>query len=61
MLRDHGITPLGGDLDNASSLGRLAGLWHNVLHFFVSSPSAGQRDGSTHNPIRALRKARSIP
>jgi nucleoside-diphosphate-sugar epimerase len=60
LLRAHGVTPLAGDLDDAGSLARLAGLPHDVLHF-APPPSAGQRDGRTSNLIRALRKARSIP
>jgi nucleoside-diphosphate-sugar epimerase len=60
LLRAHGVTPLTGDLDDAGSLARLAGLPHDVLHF-APPPSAGQRDGRTGNLIRALRKARSIP
>jgi nucleoside-diphosphate-sugar epimerase len=60
LLRAHGVTPLAGDLDDAGSLARLAGLPHDVLHF-APPPSAGQCDGRTGNLIRALRKARSIP
>jgi nucleoside-diphosphate-sugar epimerase len=60
LLRAHGVTPLAGDLDDAGSLARLAGLPHDVLHF-APPPGAGQRDGRTGNLIRALRKARSIP
>jgi nucleoside-diphosphate-sugar epimerase len=59
-LRALGITPLCGDLDDAGSLGRLAGLPHDVLHF-APPPSGGATDLRTANLIRALRKARSIP
>jgi nucleoside-diphosphate-sugar epimerase len=60
LLRAQGVTPLAGDLDDAGSLARLAGLPHDVLHF-APPPTAGERDGRTGNLIRALRKARSIP
>lgn len=59
-LRALGVTPLAGDLDDAQSLCRLAGLPHDVLHF-APPPGAGARDGRTGNLIRALQKARSIP
>jgi nucleoside-diphosphate-sugar epimerase len=60
LLRTHGITPLSGDLDDADSLARLAGLPHDVLHF-APPPNAGSHDPRTGNLIRALRRARSIP
>ena len=59
-LRALGVTPLAGDLDDAQSLCRLAGLPHDVLHF-APPPGAGVRDERTGNLIRALQKARSIP
>ncbi len=59
-LREMGVTPLAGDLDNAQSLCRLSGLPHDVLHF-APPPGTGARDGRTGNLIRALQKARSIP
>jgi len=59
-LRALGVTPLAGDLDDAQSLCRLAGLPHDVLHF-APPPGVGVRDARTGNLIRALQKARSIP
>ena len=58
-LREQGVTPLSGDLDDPQSLVRLCGLPHDLLHF-APPPSAGARDVRTGNLIRALRKARSI-
>lgn len=59
-LRALGVTPVTGDLDDAQSLYRLAGLPHDVLHF-APPAGAGARDWRTSNLIRALQKARSIP
>jgi nucleoside-diphosphate-sugar epimerase len=59
-LRMQGVVPLSGDLDDAASLARLAGLPHDVLHF-APPPSRGEDDVRTANLIRALRTARSIP
>jgi nucleoside-diphosphate-sugar epimerase len=60
LLRTQGVVPLSGDLDDAGSLARLAGLSHDVLHF-APPPNRGEDDVRTANLIRALRKARSIP
>jgi nucleoside-diphosphate-sugar epimerase len=60
LLRTQGVVPLCGDLDDAGSLARLAGLPHDLLHF-APPPSRGEDDVRTANLIRALRKARSIP
>jgi nucleoside-diphosphate-sugar epimerase len=60
LLRAHGITPLSGDLDDAASLARLAGLPHDVVHL-APPPNVGSHDARTANLIRVLRKARSIP
>lgn len=66
VLRAHGITPLPGDLDDADSLARLAGVSHDVLHF-APPPNAGDHDARTENLIRALRQVtahgrpRSLP
>jgi nucleoside-diphosphate-sugar epimerase len=60
VLRAHGVTPLPGDLDDADSLARLAGLPHDVVHL-APPPSEGSRDERTGNLIRVLRTARSIP
>jgi nucleoside-diphosphate-sugar epimerase len=60
VLRAHGITPLSGDLDDAASLSRLAGLPHDVLHF-APPTNAGSHDARTANLIRVLREGRSLP
>jgi nucleoside-diphosphate-sugar epimerase len=60
LLRTQGVVPLPGDLDDAASLARLAGLPHDVLHF-APPPNRGEDDLRTANLVRALRTARSIP
>jgi nucleoside-diphosphate-sugar epimerase len=60
LLRAQGVVPLHGDLDDAGSLARLAGLPHDVLHF-APPPNRGGDDVRTANLIRALQNARSIP
>lgn len=59
-LRAHGVTPICGDLDDASSLERLADIAHDIVHL-APPPAAGNADTRTANLIRALRKARRIP
>jgi nucleoside-diphosphate-sugar epimerase len=57
-LRAAGAVPLVGDLDDASTLGRLAGLADAVLHL-APPPSQGQTDPRTRALAAALaRKAR---
>ncbi len=52
-LREAGATPLAGDLDDPSTLGRLGGLADAVLH--LAPPVArGERDQRTANLVRAL-------
>jgi nucleoside-diphosphate-sugar epimerase len=60
LLRSQGVIPLPGDLDDAGSLTRLAGLPHDVLHF-APPPNRGGDDQRTANLVRALQNARSIP
>jgi len=60
LLRAHGIIPLPGDLDDAATLSRLAGLSHDILHA-VPPPNQGLLDSRTRNLIRTLRRSRSIP
>ena len=60
LLRTQGVVPLCGDLDDAGSLVRLAGVPHDVLHF-APPPNRGEDDVRTANLIRALRNAQSIP
>jgi nucleoside-diphosphate-sugar epimerase len=58
-LRARGITPLRGNLDDRSSLRRLAGLAHRVLHL-APPPSEGWQDPRTLALTRVLRR-RSAP
>jgi nucleoside-diphosphate-sugar epimerase len=53
VLRDVGITPVPGDLDDAGSLQRLAGLAHVVLHF-APPAAAGEVDLRTRKLLAAL-------
>ncbi len=59
VLRAQGITPLGGNLDFAHSLQRLAGLATRVLHL-APPASEGWEDRRTMHLMQALRK-RSLP
>jgi nucleoside-diphosphate-sugar epimerase len=52
-LRDAGIIPLPGDLDDACSLHRLAGLAHIVLHF-APPGNSGSIDQRTRNLLASL-------
>jgi nucleoside-diphosphate-sugar epimerase len=63
MLRERGLTPLPGDLDEGRTLARLAGLATRVVH--LAPPSAdggpeGWRDMRTSTLLRALR-LRTVP
>ena len=58
-LRAAGATPLIGNLDDAASLARLAGLADAVLHL-APPPSHGQADGRTQRLVQALAR-RSVP
>ena len=54
-LRSAGITPLVGNLDDASTLRRLAGLATRVLHL-APPPSEGEGDPRTWALVCALRR-----
>lgn len=59
LLRQHGITPLVGDLDAPSTLARLAGLADRVVHLAPPSGEPAQdwwRDRRTEALLRALRR-----
>lgn len=58
-LRAQGIAPLRGDLDQAASLQRLAGVATHVLHL-APPPSDGPRDARTRQLVLALAR-RSAP
>lgn len=55
-----GITPIPGDLDQATSLKRLCGLADIMLHF-APPQRQGQHDLRTRNLIAALSKGKSLP
>lgn len=55
-LRQAGITPLAGNLDNPASLRRLAGLGHRVLHL-APPPNEGLADWRQDPRSRALARA----
>jgi nucleoside-diphosphate-sugar epimerase len=59
-LRAIGVTPIPGDLDRPASLGPLAGLAHEVVHF-APPPDRGARDTRTAHLIAALGKRSSLP
>jgi nucleoside-diphosphate-sugar epimerase len=54
-LRAAGVTPLLGNLDNAHSLRRLAGVATRVLHL-APPPSQGRTDPRTQRLIQALQR-----
>lgn len=54
-LRAQGLTPLHGNLDDARSLRRLAGLATRVVHL-APPPPEGHQDPRTQALIRALRR-----
>jgi nucleoside-diphosphate-sugar epimerase len=58
-LRDAGVIPVVGDLDDRRSLHRLAGLADAVLHF-APPPAEGERDPRTRHLLAALGAA-SLP
>lgn len=55
MLRQLGVIPLQGNLDDATSLRRLAGLAQHVLHL-APPPSQGVHDPRTKRLLLALRR-----
>lgn len=59
-LRALGVTPLRGDLDDPQSLGAIAGLAQDVVHF-APPPDRGARDTRTLHLIAALARAQSLP
>jgi nucleoside-diphosphate-sugar epimerase len=59
-LRALGVVPLCGDLDRRASLGRLAGVAHDVLHF-APPQSQGPRDLRTRHLLAAFCRAKILP
>ena len=55
-LRAMGVVPLMGDLDDRTSLARIAGLADVVLHF-APPPNSGIHDTRTRNLLSALSRA----
>jgi nucleoside-diphosphate-sugar epimerase len=60
LLRERGIVPIAGDLDDPASLDGLAGIAHDVLHS-APPPPLGGRDTRTAHLIATLAKAKSLP
>jgi len=59
-LRDQGLVPLSGDLDQPATLDGLAGLAHDVIHLAPPPPN-GTIDTRTAHLIAALGRGRSLP
>ncbi|GBL44909.1 nucleoside-diphosphate-sugar epimerases [Sulfuriferula multivorans] len=59
-LREAGITPIPGDLDDRASLTRLAGIADWVLHF-APPPAHGVHDMRTRKLLSMLGKSRILP
>ncbi len=59
LLRAQGVQPLAGDLDDAASLRRLAGLATHVIHL-APPPPEGQGDARTQALLQALAR-RGVP
>lgn len=53
VLRAQGVVPLSGNLDQAVTLGRLAGLAHRVVHL-APPPAQGRKDPRTRDLLQAL-------
>ena len=56
-LRALGASPLVGNLDDARTLRRLAGLAHRIVHL-APPPGEGEQDPRTRNLLRSLRRGR---
>jgi nucleoside-diphosphate-sugar epimerase len=57
LLRACGITPLQGNLDDADSLKRLAGIAHRVIHL---APPPNERRGESERDPRSLALVRAL-
>jgi len=56
-LRALGASPMVGNLDDARTLRRLAGLAHRIVHL-APPPGEGDQDPRTRNLLRSLRRGR---
>lgn len=59
LLRKSGVIPLLGDLDNATTLRRLAGIATRIVHL-APPPAEGRRDSRTA-ALNAVLRLRSLP
>lgn len=59
-LREHGITPIPGDLDDRRRLRRIAGFADEILHL-APPPPRGQLDSRTAHLVAALGSRGSLP
>lgn len=60
LLRDHGITPIPGNLDEPGTLEMLGGLAQDVVHF-APPPSQGTQDTRTAHLLAALTRGKILP
>jgi nucleoside-diphosphate-sugar epimerase len=60
LLREQGITPIPGNLDEPDSLEILGGLAHDVVHF-APPPTRGAQDTRTAHLLAALTKGKILP
>lgn len=60
LLREHGITPIPGNLDEPDTLEMLCGLAQDVVHL-APPPSQGMLDTRTAHLLAALTKRKILP
>ena len=60
LLREHGLTPIPGNLDEPDTLEMLGGLAHDVVHF-APPPSLGTKDTRTAHLLATLTKGKILP
>jgi nucleoside-diphosphate-sugar epimerase len=60
LLREHGIMPIPGNLDEPSTLEMLGGLAQDVVHF-APPPSQGTQDTRTAHLLAALTRGKILP
>lgn len=59
LLREHGITPVPGNLDEPDTLEMLGGLAHDVVHF-APTPGQGTQDTRTAHRLAPLTTTRKF-